>query len=186
MSIEDREKTAFICPNLGLFQFTRMPFGLCGAPATFQHLMDKVIQGCESFCNAYLDDLVIYSKTWEDHLRHLRSILTQLKDAGLTVKLKKCQLAMEECVYLGHIIGGGLVKPEHHKTQTIKDYKIPVTKKEVCAFLGLTGYYRRFIPCYSEIAKPLTDLTRKLLPEKVAWSIQCQEAFEKLKRQSLF
>ena len=123
--------------------------------------------------------MFIYSKTWEDHLHHLRSILTQLKDAG---QLKKCQLAMEVCVYLGHIIGGGLLKPEHHKTQTINDYKIPVTKKEVRAFLGLTGYYRRFIPCYSEIAKPLTDLTRKLLPEKVAWSIQCQEAFEKLKR----
>ena len=104
---DDRSKTAFVSP-LGLFQFKTMPFGLCGAPATFQRLMDQVIRGKQKFARAYLDDLVIFSHTWEEHLDHLSQIFQCLFDAGLTVKLKKCQFGMSKCSYLGHVVGEGL------------------------------------------------------------------------------
>ena len=105
----------------------------------------------------------------------------RLTDAGLTIKLKKCQFAVEECVYLGHIIGKGHVQPEEHKTAAIQNYPRPLTKKQVHAFLGLTGYYRRFLPDYAGRAKPLTDLTQKHLPDSVVWTSECDAAFEDLK-----
>ena len=176
----DRSKTAFISP-LGLFQFKTMPFGLCGAPATFQCLIDQVIQGSQPFTRAYLDDVVIFSNTWEEHLTHLCQVFQRLTDAGLTIKLKKCQFAMEECVYLGHVIGKGRIQPEEHKTAAIRNYPRPLTKKQVHAFLGLTSYYRRFLPDYAGRAKPLTDLTQKHLPDSVVWTSECDTAFEDLK-----
>ncbi len=157
-----------------------MPFGLSGAPATFQRLMDQTIRGL-NFTNAYLDDLVIYSNSWSEHLQHLRKVFDRLKDAGLTIKLRKCQFAMKECTYLGHTIGEGVTKPEKSKTESILNYPVPSTKKTVRTYLGITGYYRRFIPNYSTTTKPLTDLTKKSLPERVNWTNDCQQAFEKLK-----
>ena len=178
---EDQHKTAFATP-FGLYQFRVMPFGLCGAPATFQRMMDHMLEGLEDFTAAYLDDLVIYSETWEDHLRHVRSVLRTLKEAGLTAKPQKCQFAMSRCTYLGHTVGGGKVSPEMDKLQAVQDFPIPTTKKEVRSFLGLTGYYRRFMPDYAANAVPLTELTRKCAPNKVQWNNTCQDAFEKLKK----
>ena len=177
---EDQPKTAFATP-FGLFQFRVMPFGLSGAPATFQRMMDCLIQGMENFTAAYLDDLVIYSETWEEHLRHIQSVLDKLQEAGLTAKPAKCQFGMAQCTYLGHIVGNGRVYPEADKLQAVKAFPIPVTKKQVRGFLGLTGYYRRFIPDYASIAVPLTDLTKKSAPNQVRWSVECNKAFEKLK-----
>ena len=111
---EDRHKTAFITPR-GLYQFKMMPFGLCGAPATFQRMMDQVIKGLYKFANAYLDDLIIFSTSWEDHLIHLRTVLSRLQESGLTTKKSKCQFEMTECTYLGHVVGSGVVKPEEGK-----------------------------------------------------------------------
>ena len=176
----DREKTAFISP-LGLFQFRMMPFGLSGAPATFQRLMDQVIRGLP-FANAYLDDLVIFSNTWEEHLAHLRRVLERLMAANLTIKMKKCQFGMQECTYLGHTIGNGTTRPEQKKVETIVNYPVPKTKSAVRTYLGLTGYYQKFIPNYASVAKPLTDLTRKLLPDQVNWTPDCQKAYEHLKQ----
>ena len=176
---EDRDKTAFISP-MGLFRFTTMPFGLCGAPATFQRAMDELLRGRGDFTRAYLDDIVIYSTTWDDHLKHLDTVFQLLEDAGLTIKIRKCQLGMRECSYLGHRIGGGVVRPENDKIEVIRNYPRPVNKKEVRIFLGLAGYYRRFIPRYAEDAKPLTDLTKKLLPERVRWTEDCERAFRTL------
>ena len=176
---EDRPKTAFATPY-GLFQFNVMPFGLQGAPATFQRLMDRVIQGLD-FAAAYLDDLVIFSSTWEEHLLHLRSILERLREAGLTAKAKKCVFGASECAYLGHIVGSGIVRPQQSKISAIESIGVPTTKKEVRTFLGITGYYRRFIENYSSIAAPLTDLTKKDTPHRIKWSQECDNAFKKLK-----
>ena len=104
MAEEDQAKTAFVSPK-GLYQFTTMPFGLRGAPATFQQLMDRVLRGTESFAGVYLDDILIHSSTWEEHLNHLSDILTRLEEAGLTIKLAKCSFATAECEYLGHRVG---------------------------------------------------------------------------------
>lgn len=136
-----------------------------GTPATFQRLMDCVIHGLNCAA-AYLDDLIIFSESWETHLTHLRMVLEQLRQAGLTAKARKCKFAATECVYLGHIVGSGVVKPEKDKTVAVRQFSTPETK-EVHSFLGLTGYYRRFIENYSAIAVPLTDLTKKNSPHKV-------------------
>ena len=158
-----------------------MPFGLQGAPATFQRLMDGVIAGLEDFTSTYLDDVVIFSNTWEDHLKHIRSTLDRICKAGLTVKSKKSQFGADHCVYLGHLVGGGMVQPEAAKVEAVRNFPVPTTKKQVRTFLGLSGYYRRFIPQYASIALPLTDLTRKSSPNEVIWTDVCDQAFLKLK-----
>ena len=150
-----------------------MPFGLQGEPATFQRLMDRVLKGLESYAAVYIDDLVIHSRTWGEHLAQLRSVLQRLREAGLTAKPSKCQFGMAQCVYLGHIVGNGMVQPERSKLQGVEAFSTPKTKKEVCCFLGLTGYYRKFIPDYASIAASLTDLTRKTSPNQVVWNERC-------------
>lgn len=148
-----------------------MPFGLQGAPATFHRMMDQLTQSTHNFTAACLDDLVIYSTTWEDHLHHLQSVLLKLRKAGLTAKPSKCQYDMQQCVYLGFIVGGGVLKPEVDKLQAIQQLPIPQTKRDVRAFLGITGYYRKFIADYATVAAPLTDLTKKNAPNKVVWIV---------------
>ena len=177
---ESRPLTAFVTPY-GLYQFRVMPFGLNGAPATFQRLMDEVLRGLEGFSAAYIDDVVIFSTTWEDHLKAVRSVLGRLRQAGLTAKPRKCQFGMKECTYLGHVVGGGVVKPHVSKLEAVASFPVPKTKKEVRTFLGLSGYYRKFIPGYAGIAIPLTDLTRKSAPTTVCWTEECEKAFSQLK-----
>ena len=109
---QDQHKTAFITPR-GFYRFRMMPFGLCGAPATFQRMTD---QGMYRYASAYLDDIV-FSITWEDHLAHLRAVFCRLKEKGLAAKPSKCQIAMAECTYLGHLVGSGVVKPQEEIDQ---------------------------------------------------------------------
>ena len=144
-----------------------MPFGLQGAPATFQRMMDVLLQNYGEFTAAYLDDVIIHSRTLEEHTLYISTILHHLAKAGLTVKPKKCQFAMNTCTYLGHIVGNGEVRPEVAKLEAVRQYPTPQSKKQVRAFLVLTGYYRRFIPNYARLAAPLTDLTRKDSPNRV-------------------
>ena len=179
VAVEDREKTAFTTP-FGLFQFTRMPFGLKGAPATFQRMVDRLLDGLE-FASAYIDDVIVFSRTWNEHLRHLRVVMEKLQRAGLTVRRKKCQFGMAECSYLGHVVGSGRVCPEAAKIQAVRSFEQPVTKSGVRSFLGLAGYYRKFVPDYAAIAAPLTDLTRKSKPSHVVWTPECDDAFNQLK-----
>ena len=126
----DRHKTAFITTK-GLYQFRMMLFGLCGAPAIFQRMMDEVIRGMNQFASVYHDDLIVFSTTWEDHLAHLRVVLGRLLEVGLTTKPLKCQLGMSECTYLGHIVGNRVVKPEVSKLQAIDWFPLPETKTQV-------------------------------------------------------
>ena len=145
-------------------------------------MMDRVLRGLEPFSADYIDDIIVFSGSWREHIGHLREVLLRLRKSNLTVKLKKCQFGMGECVYLGYVVGNGEVRPDPDKLKAVTNYPVPVTKKEVRGFLGLTGYYRRFINNYASVAIPLTDLTRKSLPDKVAWSDKCESAFNLLKR----
>ena len=178
---KSRPLTAFATP-FGLYQFRMMPFGLSGAPATFQRLMDRVLRGLESYSAAYLDDVVIHSTSWKEHLMHIRAVLDRLRKAGLTAKPRKCQFGMQQCSYLGHIVGNGVVQPELAKLQAVEAFPTPTSKRQVRTFLGLTGYYRKFIPNYASVACPLTDLTKKSAPNCPVWTNQCEEAFQTLKR----
>ena len=177
-----KEKTAFIVED-NLFQFKRMAMGLCNAPATFQRTMNFVLRdvlGKKAL--VYLDDIIIYSKTWEDHLRDLREVFALLKKANFKLKLKKCQFLRQEVNYLGHIITQDGIAPDPQKIQKIKDYPVPTSADEVRSFLGLAGYYRRFIPNFGKVAKSLTQKTQKAaLKEPFQWTEEDQKAFEYLR-----
>ena len=180
MADEDREKTTFSSP-MGLYQFTVMPFGLSRAPATFQRMMDQNLRGLSEFVGVYLDDVVIYSSNWTEHLQHLRKVFERLQEAGLTLKLKKCEFGATECTYLGHRVGRNGIKPEESKIMAIQRMERPKTKKDIRTFLGMTGYYRRFIREYATIAEPLTNVTRKGEPDTVNWTESTEQAFQALK-----
>ena len=157
---DSREKTAFVT-TYGKYQFVTMPFGLVSAPSTFQRLMDHVLQGLHSVSTAYLDDILIRSDTWEEHVQHLTEVIGRLREAGLHIKDKKCNFVVNSCKYLGHVVGGGEVRLMDCKVKAVKEYERPKTKKQVRAFLGLCGYYHRFIPSFSTVANSWPELTRK-------------------------
>ncbi|KAL0164259.1 hypothetical protein M9458_040012, partial [Cirrhinus mrigala] len=181
LTAEAKPKTAFSTPS-GHWQYRTLPFGLHGAPATFQRLMDVILRPHQSYAAACLDDVVIHSEAWEDHLERLRRVLSELRRAGLTANPRKCHLAMNEAKYLGFTVGRGLVKPQENKVRAILDAPKPCNKTQVRAFLGLAGYYRCFIPSFSSIAAPLTDLTRKGQPERVRWTEEAERAFQRIKQ----
>ncbi|XP_075775938.1 uncharacterized protein LOC142826874 [Pelodiscus sinensis] len=176
-----REKTAFATP-FGLFQFVTMPFGLHGAAATFQRLMDEILEDHRDYATAYIDDIVVFSRTWEEHLQQLGAVLRTLQRAGLTANPKKCQFGKREVSYLGYTVGRGRLKPLLDKVCAIRDYPRPHTKRQVRQFLGLAGYYRRFIKHFASLAAPLTDLTKKEKPQRVVWTPQGVRAFEALRQ----
>ncbi|XP_051724240.1 uncharacterized protein LOC127498671 isoform X1 [Ctenopharyngodon idella] len=175
-----KEKTAFTTP-FGLHQFVTLPFGLFGAPATFQRLMDRILRPHAAYAAAYLDDIIIFSHDWQRHMQHLRAVLRSLRGAGLTANPKKCAIGRVEVRYLGFHLGHGQVRPQIDKTAAVATCPRPKTKKEVRQFLGLAGYYRRFVPNYSDLTSPLTDLTKKEAPDTVQWTELCQQAFTQVK-----
>ncbi|CAM5176788.1 unnamed protein product [Eretmochelys imbricata] len=166
LDADARLKSAFITP-LGLYEFLTRPFGLKGAPATFQCLVNQLLRGMESFALAYIDDICVFSQTWEDHVSQVRQVLDRLQRAGLTVKAEKCKVGMAEVSYLGHRVGSGCLKPEPAKVEAIRDWPAPHTKKQNQALFGMAGYYRRFVPHFSSIAAPNTELCVTLLPVRV-------------------
>ncbi|XP_076139108.1 uncharacterized protein LOC143122160 isoform X4 [Alosa pseudoharengus] len=176
-----KEKTAFATPG-GLYQYTRLPFGLHGAPATFQRLMDRVLAPHKRYAAAYLDDVVIQSPDWASHLPRVQAVIDSLGEAGLTANPKKCRLAFSETNYLGYTIGRGLVKPQEAKLRAIQVWPRPITKKQVRSFLGLAGYYRRFIMDFATIAAPLTELTTNRHSQMVRWNPEAEAAFVDLKQ----
>lgn len=172
---------AFISP-MGTFRPKVLSFGLKNAPYCFSGLMDKVLQGMEDFALPYLDDIAIFSSSWIDHMKHLRAVLCRLREAGLTVKVAKCQLGRAEVAYLGHVIGQGYRRPSEVKLAAIDNFPQPRTKKDIRSFLGLAGYYQRYIPRYSDIASSLTDALRKTEPQTVKWDGAKEHAFSTLKK----
>ena len=180
LSPVSREKTAFSTPR-GLFQFTALPFGLFGAPATFQRLMDRILRPHSAYAAAYLDDIVIYGDTWPQHMQRVAAVLQSLRQAGLTANPAKCVIGRGEIRYLGYHLGGGEVRPQVEKTAAVAAAPRPRTRKDVRRFLGLASYYRQFVPGFSELASPLTDLTRKGAPDPVQWTERCRVAFDGIK-----
>lgn len=177
---ESKMKTAFIS-HCGLFQFRVLPFGLCNAPATFQRLMNSVLAGLiYKTCAVYLDDIVVASPTFEQHIADLEEVLKRLQAAGLTLKLKKCQFCLSELTFLGYRITPFGIKPDSDKIKAVMEFNTPSTVKHVRQFLGLTGYYRRFVQDYARIAEPLHALTRK--DADFHWNDKCQESMDVLKK----
>ena len=156
----DEEKTAFLT-RYGLFEYVVMPFGLCNAPSTFQALINDVLREyLDVFCSAYLDDILVYSNSKEEHVEHVGKVLEKLKEAGMYLDINKCQFHVKEIKYLGLIITTEGLKMDRKKIDTIQQWKIPRCIKDVQAFLGFANFYRRFIHGYSKIAAPLSNLTK--------------------------
>ena len=179
-----REKTAFVTPH-GLFQFQVMPFGLTNAPAVFQRLMQTVLMGLnpvegKQFVSVYIDDVLVFSQSLDEHLEHLRLVIQKIQDAGLKLKPAKCQFVREEVEYLGHVLTPSGLKTNSKLVESVVNYPRPQNSKEVKQFLGLSSYYRRFIRKFAAIAQPLTALTRNGVVFE--WTEDCQAAFDSLKQ----
>ena len=175
---ESRAKSAFVVP-MGKWQFKRTLFGLSQAPAYFQLLIDKVLMGCSSFAMGYLDDIIIFSKTEEEHLQHLEEIFIRLHKFGLKMKHEKCSFFKKHIQYLGHLVSEDGFEPLPEKLESIRKMPAPRTAKEVKQFLGLIGYYRKFVPRFADISRPLTKLTRHNVVFE--WTDQCSKAFNHLR-----
>lgn len=196
MAAEDKEKTAFICP-LGFYQFERMPQGISGAPATFQRLMERAVGDMHLLqVIVYLDDLIVFGRTLEEHEERLMKVLDRLEEFGLKVSVDKCQFCQPAVKYVGHIVSADGVTPDPEKVKAVNEWKIPHDLKSLRSFLGFCGFYRRFIKNYSKIVRPLTELTKGYAPvrskQKVVtkgkyyqelepfgerWTEECTEAF---------
>ena len=173
-----REKSAFIT-RTGLWQWKVLPFGLTSAPATFQRLMERVLQGLHwKTLLLYLVDVIVIAPDFNSHLQRLEEVLKRLRQAGLKLKPKKCELIQKEVKYLGHVVSADGVATDPVKVEAVRQWCAPKNLKEVQAFLGTAGYYRQFIPGYATIAKPLTQLTRKEAPW--TWDTAEQESFHTL------
>jgi hypothetical protein len=160
MNERDKCKTAFSWRN-GHYEYNRMPFGLCNAPATFPKAMDVVLKNeLDVFVLAYLDDIIIFSKSDKEHFKHLEIILTKLKEAGLVLNKKKCKWFRREIKILGNIVSEGVIKPDPDKVKAIKEYPLPKTIKELRSFLGLINYCREFLPHFAQVSKSLNDLLK--------------------------
>ena len=180
---EARAKTAIVT-QFGKLEFTRMPFGLVNATSTFQRLMDRVLEGLTDFCSAYVDDILIHSKDGASHLEHLDIVLGRLHGAGLMAKRSKCEWGKAKLVYLGHQIGNGRLAVPSDRVAHVAEYIQPTTKKGVRAFLGMCGYYRKFVKDFCKVAHPLTQMLKISDPEQVQWTLEGEQAFVAL-RESL-
>ena len=176
MAQEDREKTT----GQGLYQFRSMPMALTNAPATFQRVMELVLKGLPwHVCMVYLDDILIYSKSFEDHISALKEVFTRIGAAALRLNASKCHLARDHVVFFGHVISAQGLRPDPKNTEKVQSWPVPRSATEVHAFLGLCSYYRRFVRSFAQRAAPLSHFTGKDVPFQ--WTADCQEAFEFLR-----
>lgn len=180
MDESSKEKTAFICRG-GQYQHVRMPMGLCNSGATFQRLIDIVLTGLSyDVCMAYIDDIIVYSRTLEEHFARLRTVLARLVSAKLKIKVSKTFLLQRSVSFLGHQISGAGIRAHPDKTTQILNWGRPSCVKDVRAFIGLTSYYRKFVNQYAHIVAPLTALLGK--NKMFSWTDECEHAFVALKQ----
>ena len=172
-------KTAFVSPY-GKFEFQRMPFGLKNAPAAFQRMM-VVLGDCYECSAPYIDDVVVFSNSGEEHVQHLRCVLECLRKFGLTIKEAKYEWGKVKLEYLGHVIGGGELAVPAHRAAAMANYIRPKTKKQLRSFLGAAGYYRQFVQGFAKLSSVLTPLTSKSAPSVVCWTAEGLEAFTGIK-----
>ena len=179
MEGSSRDKTAFTT-HVGLFEFQVMQFGLCTAPVTFQRLMECVLAGLVGkWCLVYIDDIIVMGSTMEEHRVNLLQVLDRLRQARLRFKPTTGIFFWKQVEYLGYIMSGSGISTDPSKVQAVQDFPVPSDLKNLCSFLGLTSYYRRFMPNYSVLANPLYALTHKDVTFE--WSDECQQAFDRLK-----
>ena len=178
---EDRPKTAFSIPGSGLWQWRVLPFGLINSPSVFERLMERVFAGLTFLILLiYLDDIIVYSKTFEEHLENLGIVFERLKEANLKLNPKKCNLLCRKVAFLGHEVSESGISTDPSKVQAVKEWPQPNTATEVRQFVGLASYYRKFIPSFATICKPLHKLTEK--DAKFVWTNHCQSAFDTIKQ----
>ena len=183
MQIGSIEITGFLTPY-GHYEWLVMPFGLTNAPSTFQSIMNHILEVfLNKFVVVYLDDILIFSDTLEEHVKHVETVLKVLKDNNFTLAKKKCEWAKTEISYLGHVIGNGEIKPDDQKISIIKDWKRPENVKQVQQFIGFINYYHKFIRNFAQIAKPLFELLRKDV--RFTWKQDQENAFKQLKESLL-
>jgi hypothetical protein len=175
----DIPKMAF-STRYGLYEYLVMSFGLTNAPAYFMYLMNSIfMQELDKFVVVFIDDILIYSKNPEDHAKHLHVILQRLRDHHLYAKFSKCEFWLDTMKFLGHTISGDGISVDPSKVQEVMDWKPPTSVHQNRSFLGLAGYYRRFISDFSRIAKPMTELLKKDV--KFSWDQKCENAFHTLR-----
>ena len=189
-----KQRTAFTVGPLGFYEYNRMPFGLSNAPATYQRLMEKCLEGLHlNNCLIYLDDVIIFSKTYEEHLEHLESVFHRLQECGLKLSPKKCKFFKRKVRYVGYIVSESGIEADPEKVDKIQNWPTPTTPEKVRQFLGFAGYYRKFVKDFSKIARPLSELMPKSASKKSAakqraegvawkWGSAQEEAFSELKR----
>ena len=172
-----KEISAFVMPE-GFYQYKVMPFGMKNAPEMFQRLINQITKNFEG-CEAYIDDVVVFSSTWEQHLHRVRELFSRLRQANLTVNLVKSEFGHAHVMYLGHVVGQGQVKPVDAKVRVIVEYPAPTTRRELMRFLGMAGYYRKFCRNFASVCESLTNLLKK--NSVFLWSESCRKAFETIK-----
>jgi hypothetical protein len=176
----DVPKTAF-STRCGLYEFLVMSFGLTNAPAYFMYLMNSVFMNeLDKFVVVFIDDILIYSKSKAEHAKHLRIVLQRLRDHKLYAKFSNCEFWLDSVKFLGHTISKEGISVDPSKVQEVMDWKPPKSVHQIRSFLGLAGYYRRFLPDFSRIAKPMTELLKKGV--KFVWSEECDQAFHTLRK----
>jgi GGDEF domain-containing protein len=177
---EDIPKTAFVT-RYGQYEFTVVSFGLTNAPAYFMNMMNKVfLDELDKFVVVFIDDILVYSSTTEEHEQHLRVVLERLGQNQLYAKFSKCEFWLEEVAFLGHVLIANGVAVDPSKIEAVKEWEQPRNMTDIRSFLGLTGYYRRFIENFSKIAKPMTNLLKKT--NEFEWTLECDLSFQTLKQ----
>lgn len=180
MDEASKRVTTFATPDGTTYQYRVMPFGLKNAPATFQKLMARVLAGhLGRFTHVYLDDIIVFSKDYTEHLGHLRLIFERLHEYGLRCAVEKCRFGVTELPYLGHVIGRDGNRPQEHHLDQVKTASPPATRKQLQSFLGLANWVREYVPRFAEIAAPMTDLLNG--KTRFRWTEEAQQAFEALK-----
>ena len=179
---EDRHKTTFTC-HCGTYQCKRLPFGLCNAPATFQRAMDMILAGVRwQICLVYLDDIIVFSRSPEEHIGHLGQVFKLLADAGVSLKASKCHLFTQEVEYLGHVVRPGRLSVNEKNLRAIRKAQYPRTQTQMRSFLGMCNVYRRFTKGFAKVAKPLNELVSSTLPKNLPPPSRVeQESFETLR-----
>jgi len=177
---ESRQYTSFVTPD-GQYEFLKTPFGLCNSPTSFLRFIDEVFRDLSrrNIVFAYMDDLIIPGKTEAEALTNLKKTLTVAAEAGLIINWEKCKFLQKRVEYLGHVLEGGHISPSPTKIKSIRRFPMPATKKAIHSFLGLTGYFRKFIRNYARIAKPLSDVMKE--DQKFRFGEEQQRSFEQLK-----
>ena len=176
---EDVHKTAFVTPDVQ-YEFTRMPFGMVNSGATLVRGLRKILEGMPGV-GSYVDDIVIYSDSWEDHIKTLKELFSRLRMARIKARPTKCLLGASRMEFLGHQVGGDVIIPSRDNLEKVRNTPRPTTKKQVRSFLGLVGYYRDHIPAFAEISAPLTDLLKKGKADHIQWSEAQERAYSLLK-----